>query len=184
MIGTPSQLITRLLPMVKESPDKQFELKEYREKRSLQANAYFHRLVGLLAHGSGSRFYEIKNELITQYGNHKLIKDDNGKTAYDILPDDDKWKRSITEHYCPTEFVDDFRGIRMRAFVKFVGTHTYNSKEMAELIEGTRNECYGSGIPWEEIETPEEKRLFHGLQDKAKQENGHSDGGQEGSLYS
>ena len=174
MIGTPSQIITRLLPLVKEDSDKQYELKEYREKRGLQANAYFHRLVGLLAHGSGSRFYEVKNELIAQYGNHEFIRGSDGRPVYEILPDDDEWKKSITEHYVPTEYVDDFRGVKMRAFLKFAGTHTYSSKEMAELITGTRNECVGSGIPWEEIETPEEKRLFYGLQNKAKQGDGHS----------
>ena len=105
-----------------------------------------------------------------------------GKEVYEILPDDDKWKRSATEHYCPTEYVDTFRGVRMRAFVKLTGSHTYTTKEMAQLIEGARNECYGSGIPWEEIETPEEKRLFRGLQIKAKQEDGHSDEREEGSL--
>ena len=173
MIGTAAQLITRLLPAVKEDPDKRYELKEYHEKRGLQANAYFHRLVGLLAHGNGSRFYEVKNELILQYGNHKMIRGENGKAVYEILPDDDNYKRSITEHYCPTSYTDEFRGVKMRAFVKMAGTHTYNSKEMAELIDGTRNECAGCGIPWEEIETPEEKRLFYGLQNKAKQSDGH-----------
>ena len=49
MIGTASQIITRMLPIVKTDPDKLYEVKEHKERRSLQANAYFHRLVGLLA---------------------------------------------------------------------------------------------------------------------------------------
>ena len=178
MTGTASQLITRLLPIVQSQPDKLWELKEHHEKRSLQANAYFHRLVGLLARGNGDRFYEIKNEMILQYGNHELIRKD-GKAIYEILPDDDRWKRSMTEHYIPTEFTDEFRGVRMRAFCKVTGSHTYNAKDMAQLIDGVRNECAGCGIPWEEIETFEERRLFDGLQNKAKQGDRHSAGRKE-----
>ena len=159
--------------MVQNDPDKLYDLKEHEQKRGLQANAYFHRLVGLLAHGNGARFYEVKNEAIIQYGNHEFLRGPDGKLLYDILPDDGRWKRSVTEHYLPTDYTDEFRGVKVRAFVRLKGTHTYNTKEMYELIQGVRNECLGSGIPLEEVETFEERRLFSGLQVKAKQGNGH-----------
>ena len=173
MTGTAAQLITRLLPLVQNNPDKLYDLKEHKGTRGLQANAYFHRLVGLLAHGTGDRFYEVKNEMIIQYGNHEFMRGTDGRLLYDILPDDGRWKRSITEHYLPTEYTDEFRGVRVRAFVRLKGTHTYDTKEMYELIQGVRNECLGSGIPLEEVETFEERRMFDGLQIKAKQGNGH-----------
>lgn len=173
MTGTASQIITRLLRYVHEDPEKLFDLSEHKNKRSLQANAYFHRLIGLLANSNGDRFYEIKNEMITQYGNHELIRDEAGKPVYEILPDDDRWKRNIMEHYLPTEYTDDFRGLRMRAFLKLKGTHTYNTKEMYNLIQGVRNECIGCDIPMDEIETYEERRLYLALQNKAEQSNRH-----------
>lgn len=163
MIGTASQIITRMLPIVKTDPDKLYEVKEHKERRSLQANAYFHRLVGLLAHGSGEKFYRVKNECIANYGNHELIRGEDGKPVFEILQDDDKWRSDMTEHYVPTSYTDNFRGVKTRAFLKLKGTHTYSSKEMAQLIDGVRNECAGSGVPWEDIETPEERRLFEGL---------------------
>ena len=42
MIGTSNKIITYLLELAK---DKQFEIKEYRERRTNDANAYFHVLV-------------------------------------------------------------------------------------------------------------------------------------------
>lgn len=168
MTGTATQLITWLLRVVKDDPDKMFDLDVHRSKRSLQANAYFHRLVGLLAHGNGDRFYEVKNDMILQYGTHELIRDREGKPIYEILPDDGKWKRNMTEHYIPTSYTDEFRGVKMRAFCKVKGTHTYNSKQMYELIQGVRNECIGCDIPMDEIETFEERRLFNGLQNRSK----------------
>lgn len=151
--------------------DTVFDLIKHKEKRSLSSNAYFHRLVGLLAKGEKSKFYEKKNELIMQYGNHELLRDKNGKAKYVLLKDDDEYKFDPMYHYYPTQYVDEFRGMQMRAFVMFQGTHEYDSKAMAHLIECTRNECLGCDIPMSEIETPEEKAMFAELQRKAKQQN-------------
>lgn len=154
-------------------PDKLWDIEPHKEPRSLKSNAYFHRLVGLLAKGERAKFYEKKNELITQYGNHEFLRDKAGKLKYVLLPDDDTYKSDPVYHYCPTQYVDEFRGMKFRAFVMFQGTHEYDSKAMAYLIECTRNECIGCDIPMSEIETPEEKALFEDLKKKAneKQKN-------------
>jgi len=44
------------------------EIKKHREKRSLSANAYFHTLVDKYRQALRIGFSEVKNDLITQYG--------------------------------------------------------------------------------------------------------------------
>lgn len=144
-----------------------WDIEPHKEPRSKKANAYFHRLVGLLAKGEKAKFYQKKNELIMQYGNHEFLRDKDGKPKYVLLKDDDEYKADPINHYYPTQYVDEFRGIKMRAFVMFQGTHEYDSKSMAHLIECTRNECIGCDIPMSEIETPEERAMFADLKRKA-----------------
>lgn len=159
-VGTPRQIQAVMWDLPE---DKRYELREFKEKRTAKENSYFHRLVGLLAKGEEVSFAEKKNELIRYYGNNELIRDEEGKPEYKILPDDDSWKKDEIYHYYPTSYTDEFRGIKVRAFVMLKGTSTYNTAEMAELIKCTRNECEGCGIPREEYETFEERRLFQRL---------------------
>jgi hypothetical protein len=156
-----------LFMLGQEDAEKLWDIEPHKEPRSKKADSYFHRLVGLLAKGERAKFYEKKNELIMQYGNHELLRDKDGKLKYVLLPDNDDYKSDPLYHYHPTQYVDEFRGMQMRAFVMFQGTHEYTTKDFAHLIECTRNECIGSDIPMSEIETPEEKAMFAELKRKA-----------------
>lgn len=166
MIGNAGQATTWMMRF--GDPDKLFDVQEHKEKRGAKANRYFHRLVGLLAKGEKSRFYAKKNELIMQYGNHEFEREKDGTLKYEYLNDDDEYKSDPVKHYCPTRYTDTFRGRQIRAFCLFKGTHTYNSAEMAHLIDCTRDECAGCDIPWEEIETLDEKRLMQELRNNTK----------------
>lgn len=150
-----------------QDPDALWDIEPHKSPRSAKASRYFHRLVGLLANGEKAKFYQKKNELIMQYGNHEFLRDKDGKPKYVLLKDDDEYKSDPMYHYYPTQYVDNFRGMQMRAFVMFQGTHEYDSKSMAHLIDCTRNECLGCDIPMSEIETPEEKAMFADLKRKA-----------------
>ena len=160
-----------LFILAQTDADKLWDIEPHKEPRSKKANSYFHRLVGLLSQGEKAKFYRKKNELIMQYGNHELLRDKDGKPKYVLLPDNDDYLEDPMYHYYPTQYVDNFRGVDMRAFVMFQGTHEYDSKAMAHLIDCTRNECMGCDIPMSEIETPEEKALFKELVKDEKQEN-------------
>lgn len=164
MVGNRNDCIKWLL----EAEEGKYRVEIFHETRSGAANRYFHRLVGLLSKGQNDKFFRKKNELIMQYGNHELVRDKDGKPKYTFLPDDDKWKEDPTYHYVPTKFTDDFRGKKIRAFCLFKGTSTYDSKDMAHLIECTVEECLGCGIPPEEVETFEERQLFLQLRRSAE----------------
>ena len=164
MVGDRNATIKWLL----EAPEGKYRVEVFHETRSGAANRYFHRLVGLLAKGSKEKFYAKKNELITQYGNHELERDKEGKAKYVFLEDNDDWKSDPVYHYVPTKYTDTFAGRKIRAFCLFKGTSTYSSADMAYLIECTREECLGCDIPIEEVETFEERQLFLGLKNASK----------------
>lgn len=159
MIGTKKQV----LGWVMDQPGKMFEVKEHKEKRSGLANRYFHRLCKLLAEGEHKGFDQKKNELIARYGNREFIRDENSKPEIVYRVDDESYVHNPVMHLVPTRYTEDFHGVRLRAFLQLKGTHTYTSKEMAHLIECTRDECLGCGIDEREIETLEEKRLMKRL---------------------
>lgn len=172
MIGKASELV---LFLMRADREKLFELKEYKEKRTLLQNAYFHRLVGLLAKGEQAPFSKKKNELIMQYGVHEFERNKDGSLIIEYLPDNDDYKMHETKHYFPTPYGGEVQGVTVRAFLLLIGTHTYKAPEMVHLIECTRNECIGADIPMEEIETPEEKRLMEELRKYAQKNKGNGD---------
>lgn len=167
MTGTAEEIAIFL--MRQDDRTKLYDIVEHREPRTNRANNYFHRLVTLLAKGEKTRFYAKKNELILQYGNQELVRTEEGNPKCHYLPDNDDWKSDPQYHYKPLPYTDTFGKITVRAFLELKGTHTYNSAEMAHLIECTRDECIGCGISREEVETPDELRLIKEL--KSEQAN-------------
>lgn len=161
-----------MLFLMQQPLEKEWLLEEFKEKkkRSLTANNYFHRLVGLLAKGEDGSFYKKKNELILHYGVQEFERTKDGELIIEYLPDNDNYKKHEIKHYYPTQYGGEIRGVTVRAFLLLIGTHKYSSAEMAHLIESTRLECLGCGISREEVETFEEKKLMEELVKRAKEE--------------
>ena len=178
---TNTQVVSMMMDAQKTMPGSLWDIAEHKEQRSQKANRYFHRLVGLLAKGEKTAFYKKKNELIMQYGNQKYEYGKDGILKCEYLLDDDSYKRDPIKHYQPTQYVAEFKpekankSVMLRAFLLLAGTHTYNSVEMAYLIDCTRNECAGCGIPWETIETPEEKHLMEQMRQNARKDESKPD---------
>ena len=137
------------------------DIKKHREKRSLNANAYFHVLVDKLRQALHISFAECKNNLITSYGQLEYI-DDAPVTIKTNIPAD-VMRENETLH-CKPLHVEDTDAYWYRVYR---GTHTYNSQEMAMLIDGTIEECKAQGI---ETLTPNELLKLEGYE---KYSNGH-----------
>lgn len=121
----------------------------WREKRSLNANAYFHVLVGKLAEKRGTTHTWMHNYLISEYG----YIDEDIRTI--ILDDEIDWLELESLHLKPTTATKVLDNGRLhRVYYVMRGSHTYDSKEMARLIDGTIEDCKGQGI---ETITPNEK---------------------------
>ena len=119
----------------------------WREKRSLSANSYFHVLVDKIAKAVSSSRFRVKNELIAKYGQPLLLA-----TGEQVI-----YKSNApVEYMLEQEFIHAYP-CKMDGAVTFYkiyrGSHEYNTKEMAELIDGTVAEAKELGI---ETMTPEQ----------------------------
>lgn len=123
------------------------EIKEYREKRSLNANAYFWVILTKLAAKLNIPKIELYREFIRGIGDNfyiMLVRTSEVKAV------SESWHHNglgwITEDLgtCDDEY----------SYVMFYkGSSTYNTKQMSNLIELAVAECKEQGI---ETETPEE----------------------------
>lgn len=116
---------------LKDCPKLKIKAEKYREKRSLDANSYFHVLVGKIAEALTISKAKSKNILICKYGQPQILPDGN------IM---------IYKTNAPVEFMLEQESIHCIA-IKFLydstfykvyrGSSTYDTKEMALLIDGT-----------------------------------------------
>lgn len=126
----------------------------HREKRSLDANAYYWVLAGKLARALKVTNAAMHNILIRRYGACEVV---DGKMIYLVLRDTDEAENRALEaetyHIRPTAEVKAGKDGNYRTYVMMRGSSAYNTAEMARLIEGAVSECRELGI---ETLTPEE----------------------------
>ena len=121
--------------------DIDINIKKYRLKRSLNANAYFHVLVDKIAEKQGLNHTMVHNKMIAEYG----YMDEDIKNI--ILDDEVPWEKLASIHLRPTtatKVLDN--GKLYRVYIVMRGSHTYDTKEMSRLIQGTVDEAKELGI--------------------------------------
>lgn len=124
------------------------KLSKYSKKRSLDSNAYFHVLCDKLRQAAGVSMAAMKNDLITQYG--QILYIDEGHALIYKTNAPPEYMREREEVHMELIKIGEDGAYWYRAYR---GSHTYNTEEMAKLIEGTVLECKNYGI---ETATPEE----------------------------
>lgn len=122
-------------------------VKPWREKRSLNANAYFHVLVGKIAEVLGVSHTEVHNIVLADYG----YRDESIPNI--LLRSDIVWERIDSMHLKPTSKYSFVNGECYREYEMMRGSHTYDTKEMARFVDGVVFEAKALGI---ETATPEE----------------------------
>lgn len=132
------------------------DIKPHRAKRSLNANAYFHVLVDKLRTALRIGFSECKNDVITSYGQVEYIGDEQVIIKTNIPPD--KMRQSEILH-CLCVKTGEEMGKNVYFYRVYRGSHTYDSREMAQLIDGICEECKAQGI---ETLTPDELMRLDG----------------------
>ena len=124
-------------------------LKKYRKKRSLDANAYFHVLINELARHFNISDDEMKIKMNLDYGT--IARFEDGRIKGCKVPEG----TNIKEFYKYAKwYKTDEEGNDCYIFYK--ETHTLNTKEMSQLIEGVVQECKHYGVetkPQEEIDS-------------------------------
>ena len=126
-------------------------LKKHADKRSLDANAYYWKLLNELAKVLQTSNEELHNQLLDSYGT--LAEDEDGNCIIHFLPETEDYLRYKHEHYKPTGIIVEFEGVRYCKYYRIKGSSQYNTQEMSRLIDGLISECKECGI---ETLTPEE----------------------------
>lgn len=119
------------------------EIKQYRQKRSLDSNAYFWLLLGEMAAILKTTKDELYLIMLERYGvyTHVIVKPE----VVDKVKQEWRTVRELGE-----VTVNGKTGIQLQCFF---GSSTYNTKEMSRLIDGVVSEAKELGI---ETMTPQE----------------------------
>lgn len=124
----------------------EISVEKWSEKRSLQANAYFHVLCNKISAVTGSSMDETKKMLVSQYGT--LARGSDGKYLAAKLPKN----TDIDKIYPYAKHIgEDENGLDMYLFFK--RTSELTKDEMNRLIQGTVDEAKALNI---ETMTPDE----------------------------
>lgn len=138
MVGTSKELIKRLVEL---PDDKKYEIKEYKEKRSLNANNYYWQLVTELGNVLGMDKEWLHFLLLQKYGQSEMIS---------VVADVDI--KNYLKYYAEAgESV--LNGKTFKHYKVYKGSSEMDKKEMSILINGLVEECHIQGI---ETKTPAE----------------------------
>lgn len=131
MVGNAEQIVKWLFTQDRE---KTFEVKEYRQKRSLNANSYAWVLINEMANVLRTSKDEVYQEMLKRYGQNEIIS---------VLSDIDisrfvKYYEEIGKGHVEGKEFTHYRC--------YIGSSEYNSREMAILIDGIVSEAEALGI--------------------------------------
>ena len=137
--------------------DLSLTLEKWHGKRSMTANAYYWVLVSKIAAAMYAPQPFIHNWLLNQYGQPEIV---GGDITYKMLPDNQEAGTSAMLspecHLRDTgDVIDGPDGEPYRLWMVLRGSSTYNTKEMATLIDGAISEAQDIGIetlPPDELE--------------------------------
>ena len=175
MTGTAEKLIlffTGYLASGK-GKDKLFDVKEHREKRSLDSNAYFHVLCDKLRKKLGMSMARCKIHLIADYGQIEYLNEGEPLIYKTNAPEDRMMELETLHTKCI--HVKEEKGKLVYYYRVYRGSHTYNSAEMSALIKGTIEECKAQDI---ETCTPDELAKMAAMWEKKYARRMESDSGE------
>lgn len=140
MVGKPQELVQYLF---QQDRDKVFEVKEHKEKRSLNANAYAWTLITKIADALRTSKEECYLEMLKRYGQSEIVS---------VLSQIDV--SGYFKYYEPLATAT-LQGKEFTHYKIFKGSSEYDTREMSILIDGIVSEAKELGIdtiPPNEIE--------------------------------
>lgn len=124
--------------------DVNIELKEWKDKRTKNANALYWELIGKLAKAQHFSNAYAHNYMIQHYGMPEFI---DGRTVCMWLPDTDKALSKVMEttlyHLMP---LNEVKG-NERLYMMMKGSSRYDKAEFSRLLNGLVDECHELNIP-------------------------------------
>lgn len=134
--------------------DIEVNIKKWREKRSKDANAYFHLLVNEIAEARGVSDDEVKRMLVVDYGT--LERDADGMVVGFKLPP----SVNVDAIYPYTKYYKQVEenGRMFNCYLVYKRSSEMDSKEMSRLIDGAVTEAKELGI---DTDTPEQRARWN-----------------------
>lgn len=126
MVGTQKQAINWLL---EHDKDKQYEVKEYSEKRGLKANSYYWELVNQLANVLRINKEKLHFLLLQRYGQSEIV---SVLATIDVKP--------YFKYYVEAG-ESNLNGKTFKHYKVYKGSSKMTRKEMSILIDGLVSEC-------------------------------------------
>ena len=127
--------------------DVDIKIKKYSEHRSLNANAYAWKLMGLLAEAVRISKEEVYHKMLCRYG--ALKEDDNGNAMTISIRSNIDLSKADEYLYIHSSYIgkstageNDFSHYRL-----LKGSSEYDKAEMARFIDGIVQECENLEIP-------------------------------------
>lgn len=147
----------------REGKEYTVEISEKNNPRSKDANSYFHVLCRKIADKMNISMAEVKNKMISLYGQPDII---DGGLNYMIVREEMDVGRFEHLHLQPTTQVTELNGKLYRTYIVMRGVgakkneKTYDTKEMSILIDGTISEAKEIGLTEAEIMSTKEKQIL------------------------
>ena len=132
MIGTPKELIKKLLEL---DENKKYEITEYKEKRSLDANAYYWSLINQLANKLELGKEELHLKMIKEYGQVMIVPLTLKQNPEGYFKYFEKYKKG------------KINNVEVVLYKVYKPSSEMNSKEFSILLDGLVQECREMDIP-------------------------------------
>lgn len=124
------------------------EITQHREHRSLRQNAYYRELLDRVAGALKIGRNELHNMMLRDYGQPLLI---DGRELLVLFPDDDQTARELLHsediHVQRTNDPVEYKDGKPLAWYRWLrGSRTYDTAEMARLIDGLVEVAHDIGV--------------------------------------
>ncbi|HHX66628.1 MAG TPA: hypothetical protein GX708_01045 [Gallicola sp.] len=139
IIDYPKNLIKKLLDL---DQDKKYEIKEYKKKRSLDANAYYWSLLNQLSNKLNLGNGELHRKMLQEYGQVMIVPLTPLQNPKGYFKYYEEYKKGT------------IKGQEIIQYKVYLPSSEMNSKEFWLLLKGLESECREQGI-----ETLEERKV-------------------------
>lgn len=160
--GSIKQILAELLmlPSIDEGKVYICQLKLFRERRSLTANAYYWNLLQEYAAWAGKSDVYVHNDVLEHYGQDMIIDTETNERATTLIREDLDYHELTEIHLRGTsKFFKGANGAMYRVCVVRRGSHSYDTAEFSRIIDGLIEMIQGSGAPIQTLSPVELQKL-------------------------
>ena len=144
IVGVEGNRVTLETPYTElfNQPEMEITIGTPKKKRSLDANAYFHVLVGQIADKMNISKPMCKNIMLSRYGQYEIH--DGKQVMISVLSEIDMMNRE--DIHCSPVAYRELNGKQFTHYAIMKPSHEMTNKEFHKLLEGTKEEAKALGI--------------------------------------